>query len=270
MDERLDDHPRGRCAMVPVARTWAELGFKDVPETRVEVPKGAELFARLPPEQQRQILGPAAFAAYRAGAVKLEDFVGRKRDPHWGTMRHARSLKGILGEQEARQWRQRGLSKRATWALPRVVGGAGPPLSPHPVDRLIRDLLQTGRGSTQTEVEQIIQRLVTAPFPTSQPHLVKRLHEEQWLATTEAEYIEDLRRAIRHPTARLAIYVRRGGHIAVTLTATDEVVPPSRRGARALPELLVVYSADRGIIISGYQISSLATTGVPKNARWLR
>ncbi|MBI4494350.1 MAG: hypothetical protein HY690_16310 [Chloroflexi bacterium] len=74
MDERLDDHPRGRCAPVPVTRTWAELGFKEVPETRVEVPKGTEVFAKLSPEQQRQILGPAAFAAYRAGVVKMEDF----------------------------------------------------------------------------------------------------------------------------------------------------------------------------------------------------
>ena len=111
LDEHLDDHPRGRCAMVPLTKTWAELGFAGIPETRAEVESGESLFARLSEEQQRAILGNAAFEAYRAGAVKLGDFVGRKSDPRWGTMRYTRSLRQILGPEEALRWRREAVQK---------------------------------------------------------------------------------------------------------------------------------------------------------------
>lgn len=104
LDEHLDDHPRGRCAMVPLTKTWAELGFVGVPETRPEIEMGESLFARLGEEQQRAILGNAGYEAYKAGAATLSDFVGRKSDPRWGTTRYARSLKEILGAEEAKEW----------------------------------------------------------------------------------------------------------------------------------------------------------------------
>ena len=69
-----------------------------------------------------------------------------------------------------------------------------------------------------------------------------------------------MRRAARAPTARFAIYERRSGHVAITLTPTLVVVPPTRHGAESLPWFLVVYSADRGIIVSGYQVTSLDQT----------
>ncbi len=105
LEERLDDHPRGRCAMVPITKTWEELGFEGVPETRAEIESGEARFARLSAEQQRAILGNAAFEAYKAGAVTLSDFVGQKSDPRWGTTRYARSLTEILGADEAKRWR---------------------------------------------------------------------------------------------------------------------------------------------------------------------
>ena len=105
LDERLDDHPRGRCAMVPVTRSWAELGFEGVPETAIEEELGVDAFARLPLEAQREILGPAKLAAYRAGAIQLEDVVGRRSDPRWGTMRYERSLSDMLGPDAAQRWR---------------------------------------------------------------------------------------------------------------------------------------------------------------------
>lgn len=104
LEEHLDDHPRGRCAMVPLTKTWAELGFVGVPETQPEIETGESLFARLSEEQQRETLGNAGYEAYKAGMVKLADFVGRKSDPRWGTTRYARSLKEILGAEEAKEW----------------------------------------------------------------------------------------------------------------------------------------------------------------------
>ncbi len=43
-------------------------------------------------------------------------------------------------------------------------------------------------------------------------------------------------------------------------------VAGERRTPDSLPMVLVVYSADRGIILSGYQVSSLDRTGIPQEA----
>ena len=64
--------------------------------------------------------------------------------------------------------------------------------------------------------------------------------------------------------------MERGGPIATTMTPTTQVIPTRRRGARSLPILLVIYSADRGMIISGYQVSAVGLVRIPAEARWLR
>jgi len=112
-EETLDDHPNGRCAMVPVLKSWEELGVGGVPERPRERITGEELFAQLPEERQRRVLGNAAFEAYRAGEVRLADFVGRRWTPEWGSMRYARSLRSILGNNRATQWRQRAIERVA-------------------------------------------------------------------------------------------------------------------------------------------------------------
>ncbi len=96
LSENLDDHPNGRCAMVPLIKDW--------PNPDIEA--GADVFARQPEEVQRAVLGDAGLEAYRAGAVTLGDYVGQTRSREWGTMRSARSLTAILGQTEARRWRQ--------------------------------------------------------------------------------------------------------------------------------------------------------------------
>ncbi len=170
-------------------------------------------------------------------------------------------------------------------------------LSRHPADRLIRELIGTRREATDDEIAQIVERMATAPFhPAVLPvpmhlrglafqgraildredaltcHLIKRVvADRQWTEdTSAADYLADLRRAVRAPAARPALYTRRGGRIAVTLTPTADAVPNDRRAASSLPEILVVYSADRGMIITGYQVSSLSQTGIPAEARWLQ
>lgn len=165
------------------------------------------------------------------------------------------------------------------------------------MDRLIRELVQTGREATSEEVERVIAHIAAAPFDPRavrvaadhRPltyhrralghredalfyHLVQRVVvEAQWADGTTAEcYLADLRDAVRAPDARLAVYARRGGHIAVTVTPTDRVLPPRRRGIGELLNLLVVYSADRGMIVTGYQFSTIEATGIPREARWLK
>jgi len=105
LDERLDDHVSGRCTAIPLTKSWeAILGPKGrgIPDARPQIGLGADWFARQPENVQRAMMGPAEYAAWKAGAFDLKDLVGRTRDPRWGTMRAERSLTGILGEQEAK------------------------------------------------------------------------------------------------------------------------------------------------------------------------
>ena len=175
------------------------------------------------------------------------------------------------------------------------VGPGGP--SQHPADQLIRELLATGRPATPTEVDQILERIATVPFDPRilrvplplqgvthlgrtlgtreaalDIHLVQRvIGDEQWpLGTTAAHYLTDIQQAVMAAAARLLVYERRGGSMAATLTAIEEVLPQARRGSRALPWCFVVYSADRGTITSGYQATGTQTPSIPGDARWLR
>jgi SPP1 gp7 family putative phage head morphogenesis protein len=98
LDEVLDDHPNGRCAMIPKTATWGEIGaeygidLSGIPDTNPEIESGISLFEKLPIEQQIVILGPAKYAAWKDGKFTLSDLVGRKRSREWGTMRYEKSL----------------------------------------------------------------------------------------------------------------------------------------------------------------------------------
>jgi SPP1 gp7 family putative phage head morphogenesis protein len=99
LDERLDDHPNGRCVMAPIVR-----GFP-VPDIK----PGAERFAELSEEDQLRVMGPAMLDAWRDGLIKLRPTgegspVGRRKSKQWGTMRYAKSLKAIIGADRAAQY----------------------------------------------------------------------------------------------------------------------------------------------------------------------
>ncbi len=164
-------------------------------------------------------------------------------------------------------------------------------------DHLISELLRSGHEATPAEVGRILSRMATAPLDVrlvrvpgylrGQPyggrtlqrrdqsafvHLVKRVrYDRQWAEdTTMADYLEDLRRAVRQPDAHLLIYARHGEHHAGVIADTDLAVPVGRRGELALPNLLVVYSWERRAIRTGYQFSAMDKVGIPGDARWLK
>lgn len=170
-------------------------------------------------------------------------------------------------------------------------------VSQHSTDRLIRHLAQASSPATRDEAEQIITRMAEAPFDRREVpvptrlrgltdqghvltarcdslvyHLIKRtLDERQWAdGTTHEEYLADLRRVVCHSASRLAVYERRGGFMAVALAQTMAAVPLARQAVGTLPHLLVVYSAEHGMIVTGYQVSSLDLIGIPEAARWLK
>lgn len=170
-------------------------------------------------------------------------------------------------------------------------------MSQQRIDLLIRELVAGNRRASSADVQDIIQWMASAPFdsrtvrvprslqgvtylgytltlqePALLAHLIQRVVvDRQWLPGTTAEtYLQDLRRAVVDDTSRLALYLRRGGAIAATLTTTERILPEIRRGDAVLPLMLVVYAADWGAIVSGYQCTSLDTLVLPENAQWLK
>lgn len=86
VNERLDDHPNGRCVERDLIK-----GFEN-PDIKL----GDELFKNLSPVDQRKILSPAKYEAFREGKITLGDLTTRKRSRVWGTTRREASLAQAL------------------------------------------------------------------------------------------------------------------------------------------------------------------------------
>jgi hypothetical protein len=168
----------------------------------------------------------------------------------------------------------------------------------HPADQLIQELIARPRTATADEIGQIINRIASAPFDTEMQrvpralrgltyqgitlgaeadaltiHLFKRvLADEQWAVGTDATaYLETLRAAVHTPLARLVLYRQWDTRdIAAVITRTGESVDPDRLGAKAEAYLIVLYEANRGILLSGYQFSTMEAIRIPRDALWLR
>ena len=96
LDEVLDDHPQGRCTMIAVVH--GERG-----RLTPSVETGEAWFEGLDAEAQRKHMpSEAAYQAYKYGEVTLHDFVGRRESARWGSMRYARSLSDMVGEERAK------------------------------------------------------------------------------------------------------------------------------------------------------------------------
>lgn len=96
LDEAFASHPVCRCSPAPRTRSWAELGFEGIPETRIDVESGETWFARQPAAFQKQILGPGKHTAYVEGRIKLADLVEPTVSPVWGAGMRERSLRSAL------------------------------------------------------------------------------------------------------------------------------------------------------------------------------
>ncbi len=72
--QELYDHPRGKCGVVPVVVG----GHSPSWET------GSEWFMKLPPEEQRRIMGAGRYDLWKGGNIGLRDFVRMKPNAQWG------------------------------------------------------------------------------------------------------------------------------------------------------------------------------------------
>lgn len=163
------------------------------------------------------------------------------------------------------------------------------------IDDLLRDLVEEQRLPTATERADILSHLAQAPFwdhevpvhlalrgavvdgvelgataPSLQAHVPRHvIHGRHWEAdTTPAQYLADVRAAIQSDGARLALYTRQEGVVALVVANTLAVVPSDRLGSKPLAVLAVVYAADRGAVVSGYQARAVEALNLPGFVLW--
>ena len=74
LDEPFDEHPAGRCAVLPVLNKGTPIDFET----------GHAWFKRQDAEVQRRMLGPSRYELWRRGEVGLGDLVTRRWDDTWG------------------------------------------------------------------------------------------------------------------------------------------------------------------------------------------
>jgi SPP1 gp7 family putative phage head morphogenesis protein len=86
VDETLNDHHNGRCAMVPLVK-----GYQNPVEE-----SGVDWFSRQPEAVQRQLLGPGKYDAWKAGKFDLSQLPTEHIDDIYGPMRVEQTLKELL------------------------------------------------------------------------------------------------------------------------------------------------------------------------------
>lgn len=77
------DHHQGRCARIPMAKSWAELGFPDVDEPADAMPDARDWFDGLTPATQVEIMGKERLALLQDGKVEWSDLTTRTTNGQW-------------------------------------------------------------------------------------------------------------------------------------------------------------------------------------------
>ncbi len=116
LDETLDDHPNGRCSMVPVTKSLAEIvGDPSIPDRRVQVEPGEEILRSKPPEFQREVLGRAKWEAWNLRRIRLSDLVDTTWSDAWKVTKSEASLRTGL---------QRAMKRKRSWVVPEAKTAA--------------------------------------------------------------------------------------------------------------------------------------------------
>jgi len=77
-----EDHQQGRCARVPITKTWEELGF-NIKEPASVTPDSRQWFDTLTPETQREIMGPARLKLLQDGDISWADLSSKHSTAGW-------------------------------------------------------------------------------------------------------------------------------------------------------------------------------------------
>jgi hypothetical protein len=77
-----NDHVNGRCTGMPTTKSWGDLGF-DVPEPPSLVTDGSEWFEQQAVADQRAILGPSRYDAWKAGEYPMSGWSVTRGNDGW-------------------------------------------------------------------------------------------------------------------------------------------------------------------------------------------
>jgi hypothetical protein len=80
------------------------------------------------------------------------------------------------------------------------------------------------------------------------------------------EYLDDIHRGAQDGTA--TVVYKRNKESIVAIVGPNRILN-ERRGLNAEPLIAVIYSADRGRILTGYQVRELNELTLPDDPRWL-
>lgn len=75
-------HQNCRCARVPLTKTWKDLGF-DIEEPPSILPNREAAFDALSVPEQKTILGPARYDAWKSGDYPMSKWAVRRENPEW-------------------------------------------------------------------------------------------------------------------------------------------------------------------------------------------
>lgn len=103
LNKTLNDHHMGKCAPVPVTKSWGALGISGGSEVLEGVPTGIQLFQQMKTDaEQIAAMGSrAAWLAWKDGRFKLEDFAVPYQNAIYGEMTGEASLTDLVGPELA-------------------------------------------------------------------------------------------------------------------------------------------------------------------------
>lgn len=79
-----NDHVNGRCARVPITKSWKSLGFAQVEPDSI-LPDARAWFARQSKQRQVKIMGPQRLALLDSGDIGWDDLAMAVKNPGWRT-----------------------------------------------------------------------------------------------------------------------------------------------------------------------------------------
>lgn len=78
-----EDHQQGRCARVPVTKSWASLGFHGIDEPASILPDAEQVFAGMPREDQLAVMGAKRLDLLDSGKASWSDLSVKRTTTGW-------------------------------------------------------------------------------------------------------------------------------------------------------------------------------------------